>query len=142
MNIGAGAIAVTATYPLDVLRARVSALLSPNLVSIRSLLFQQHNLSKHGVINAYRGLSTTLIAMSLFIGLQQSSYDSYRSIALEYGEFKPSLSVFLTCGICSAITAQTIVYPLDVIRRRIQVDTRYMSDFTNYLISQKDNLYN
>ena len=37
----------------------------------------------------------------------------------------PSIELFAICGVAAGITAQSFVYPMDVIRRRIQTDTMW-----------------
>ena len=59
--------------------------------------------------------------MAPFIGVQQASYDALKSIALQYGGFDPSAQLFLLCGASAGLIAQSIVYPMDVYRRKIQV---------------------
>ena len=41
---------------------------------------------------------------------------------IDSGYFKPSVGCFLGCGAVAGLTAQAIVYPLDVVRRRIQLN--------------------
>ena len=55
-----------------------------------------------------------------FLALQQAAYDSTKRIALDAGA-EPSVPLFLGCSMTAGALAQTCVYPLDLIRRRIQM---------------------
>ena len=60
-----------------------------------------------------------------FVGLQQSTYDVVKAKAMDKNGFgmRPSAVLFLSCGAVAAMVAQSVVYPLDVIRRRVQMKT-------------------
>ena len=79
-------------------------------------------MAKEGATSFYKGLQPTLLAVAPFIGLQQASYDLYKQVFIDSGYFKPSVGLFLGCGAVAGLTAQAIVYPLDVVRRRIQLN--------------------
>ena len=106
----AGAIATTATYPLDVIRTRITASLG-----------NDGEIQRPDIRRLYSGLSPTLFAMSLFVGAQQASYDFLRLYATSNCGLAPSVNLFVGCSVCSGVLAQSAVYPLDVIRRRMQI---------------------
>jgi solute carrier family 25 phosphate transporter 23/24/25/41 len=78
--------------------------------------------AKGGVRGLWGGLGATLLAVAPFVGLQQASYDVMKLTLIDKGLASPSVGFFTACGVASGLTAQTIVYPLDVLRRRIQVE--------------------
>jgi len=109
---GAGACAACLTCPLDVVRARVT--LAGASIDMRKEAFSIHCM--------YRGILPTLCAVMPFIGAQQASYDVLRMGMMESGVISaPSVTAFAMCGALAGVVAQTLVYPLDVMRRRIQV---------------------
>ena len=118
----AGSMATLCTYPMDVIRAKLTVA-EPSLhapaPTMRSVF---HELTKtQGLRGLYGGIGATLIAVAPFVGLQQASYDVIKMTTIDNGLATPSVGFFTACGVASGIMAQTIVYPLDVIRRRIQV---------------------
>ena len=116
----AGICASTITYPLDIIRAQQTVAGSSDKTGI--LRTANNIMAKNGVRALYRGLQPTLFAVAPFIGLQQASYDLYKQLLIDSGYFKPSVGCFLGCGAVAGLTAQAIVYPLDVVRRRIQLN--------------------
>jgi solute carrier family 25 (mitochondrial phosphate transporter), member 23/24/25/41 len=115
----AGICASTITYPLDIIRARQTVAGNNSAGILRTA---NQIMAKEGIRALYRGLQPTLFAVAPFIGLQQASYDLYKQLFIDSGYFKPSLGLFLGCGAVAGLTAQAIVYPLDVVRRRIQLE--------------------
>ncbi|XP_035387721.1 graves disease carrier protein isoform X3 [Electrophorus electricus] len=111
----AGMTAVICTYPLDVIRAR--------------LAFQEG-----GISGFYRGLTPTIIGMAPYAGFSFFTFGTLKSLGLHhFPELlgKPSLDnpdvlvlkthVNLLCGGIAGAIAQTLSYPLDVARRRMQL---------------------
>jgi solute carrier family 25 phosphate transporter 23/24/25/41 len=116
----AGAAATTITYPLDVIRAKLTVATAGGdhgMVSTAKSI-----VAKGGVRGLWGGLGATLLAVAPFVGLQQASYDVMKLTLIDKGLASPSVGFFTACGVASGLTAQTIVYPLDVLRRRIQVE--------------------
>lgn len=115
----AGSMATVLTYPLDVIRAKLTVAKPSTNLSMVSIF---RDLTKtQGLRGLYGGIGATLIAVAPFVGLQQASYDVIKMTTIDSGWASPSVGLFTACGVASGLTAQTIVYPLDVIRRRIQV---------------------
>jgi solute carrier family 25 phosphate transporter 23/24/25/41 len=83
-------------------------------------------LSQGGLANFYRGLKPTLFAVVPFIALQNTSIDLMRDHALSE-DIAVSPLLLGAVGAGAGIVAQTVVYPLDVLRRRLQV-TNTVSD--------------
>lgn len=142
----AGGTAVILTYPLDLVRARLTFQVKPTLTpSIsaqpRSLAGRSailatiaHAFKNEGGIKAlYRGMSATLIAMIPYNACNFYTVDSSKRIALKsypdiFGKKDPKTgevtlktqSRLLFAAISAAI-ANTVGYPLDVTRRRMQL---------------------
>ena len=80
---------------------------------------------REAAVFAPYGLFPTLASVIPFVGLQQSTYDVVKAKAMDKNGFgmRPSAVLFLSCGAVAAMVAQSVVYPLDVIRRRVQMKT-------------------
>lgn len=117
----AGGTATTLTYPLDVIRTRITASIGNG--NGENGGYREAVRSWHGIKGLYNGLWPTLFAMSMFVGVQQSSYDFMRLYATspDHLAMSPTINLFVGCSVCAGIVSQTVVYPLDVIRRRMQI---------------------
>jgi solute carrier family 25 phosphate transporter 23/24/25/41 len=120
----AGIFATLLTHPLDVARARLTVQVKDKGSTGRAGIRQTFAtlIGNSGVRGLYKGLSPTLLAIAPFLAVQQSSYD-YMKTAASKKEWQPSVTLFACCGITAGTLAQTVVYPLDVIRRQMQVSS-------------------
>jgi solute carrier family 25 (mitochondrial phosphate transporter), member 23/24/25/41 len=112
----AGIVAQTLTYPIDVIRARLSTFDSGHSVTqcARDII------KESGYKGLYKGLYPTLFAVAPFLACQYAAADSFKILSADY-EIPLTTPVMLGITGTAGIMAQTIVYPLDVIRRRMQV---------------------
>jgi solute carrier family 25 phosphate transporter 23/24/25/41 len=76
-----------------------------------------------GAAGLYRGLGATLLQVVPSLALNFSIYESARQWATgsERGGARPGALTSLACGCLAGFTTSTITFPLDVIRRRMQV---------------------
>lgn len=141
----AGGTAVVLTYPLDLVRARLTFQVKSNATSAMktsSGLFSRsaildtmcHAFKNEGGVKAlYRGMSATLIAMIPYNACNFYTVDSSKRIALKsypqvFGKKDPKTGELtlktqsrLLFAAISAAIANTVGYPLDVTRRRMQL---------------------
>ena len=94
----------------------------------------------------FRGLVPTLFATSTLVGVQNMTYDGCINATTSYMGLEPSITLFMTCGAASGFTAQGVVYPLDVLRRRIQVyginnPQHNMKRFDNTFVNQMPQIF-
>ena len=113
----AGMTAVSTTYPLDMLRARmavVSRTKYPNLFETVKHIYQ-----KEGVATFYHGFTPTLLGIIPYAGV---SFFTYERLKLRHRKKHEDLSSHyrLLYGAVAGICGQTCSYPLDVVRRRMQ----------------------
>ncbi|XP_041921137.1 solute carrier family 25 member 16 [Alosa pseudoharengus] len=131
----AGMTAVICTYPLDVVRARLAFQVTGyhRYTGIANA-FQTIYLKEGGFSGFYRGLTPTIIGMAPYAGFSFFTFGTLKSMGLAHAPElvgRPSLDnpdvlvlkphVNLLCGGIAGAIAQTISYPLDVARRRMQL---------------------
>lgn len=128
-----GITAVTCTYPLDVVRARLAYQVYET--RYRSVWHTLTSIGKEegGIRGLYRGYVPTVLGMIPYAGVAFYSYEVLKSQMMVRFSFatKHSLdgsgTVVLTipatlvCGGLAGAMAQTVSYPLDVVRRKMQV---------------------
>lgn len=114
----AGASATTFTYPLDLLRTRFAAQ-GPDKVytSLRGGICDI--LREEGPRGFFQGLGAGVGQVVPYMGLFFSAYETLRSplasLSLPFG------SGDATAGVLASVFAKTGVFPLDLIRKRLQV---------------------
>lgn len=118
----AGATAASITYPLDVIRIRLAV--QPELKgfgdSVRSIW------AENGVRAMYKGFVPTLLSLSPFIAINFCTFDQLKTTFIKDQSAAPNPLLILSLGAASGIFAQTICYPLDTVRRRMQLKgTKY-----------------
>ncbi|RIB20826.1 mitochondrial carrier domain-containing protein [Gigaspora rosea] len=124
----AGITSVACTYPLDIVRTRLSvqsASLSgnegqkklPGIASTMKIIY----VTEGGIVALYRGLGPTLLGVAPYVALNFHSYEVLRKYFTPVDQTSPPVAQKLLCGALAGSFAQTITYPLDVLRRRMQV---------------------
>jgi len=117
----AGSVGCAVAYPLDLVRTRLAAQTTGRRHGILETMagIVQHD----GLLGLYRGLGPTLLQAGPNLAINYSVYESLRSrwLASSPGEKVPPVSVTLVCGSLAGIASSTITFPLDVIRRRMQM---------------------
>ena len=114
----AGAAATTLTYPLDLLRTRFAAQGSDRVyASLRSSI--RDIARDEGLIGFFQGLGAGIRKVVPYMGLFFSAYETLRpslvGLALPFG------SGDATAGVLAGVFAKLGVFPLDLIRKRLQV---------------------
>uniref|UniRef100_A0A673AVV1 Solute carrier family 25 member 16 n=2 Tax=Sphaeramia orbicularis TaxID=375764 RepID=A0A673AVV1_9TELE len=131
----AGMTAVICTYPLDMVRARLAfQVKGEHRYTGIANAFQTIYLKEGGMLGFYRGLTPTLIGMAPYAGLSFFTFGTLKSLGLKHfpemlgrpSSDNPDVLVLKTyvnllCGGFAGVIAQTISYPLDVARRRMQL---------------------
>ncbi|OTA69489.1 mitochondrial thiamine pyrophosphate carrier 1 [Hypoxylon sp. EC38] len=114
----AGATATAATYPLDLLRTRFAAQGNDRVyASLRRAISDIRR--DEGVRGFFRGLSPALAQIIPFMGLFFAVYEGAR---LPLGKMElPWGTGDATAGVVASVIAKTGVFPLDLVRKRIQV---------------------
>ncbi|XP_043375263.1 graves disease carrier protein isoform X1 [Dermochelys coriacea] len=127
--------AVICTYPLDMVRARLAFQVKGEHKYTGIIhAFKTIYTKEGGYIGFYRGLMPTVVGMAPYAGFSFFTFSTLKSIGLAQAPSllgRPSLDnpevlvlkthVSLLCGGLAGAIAQTISYPLDVTRRRMQL---------------------
>jgi len=106
----AGAVATTVTHPIDVIRHRL--IMSNDIHTFgqatRDILKEQRGL--------FKGYGSTISSLVPFIAINFVTFDTLKS-ELQW----TSVPGILSMGAVAAFSSQTICYPLDTVRRRMQI---------------------
>ncbi|CAO3620562.1 unnamed protein product [Cunninghamella blakesleeana] len=124
----AGIVSVVCTYPLDMVKTRLAIQSASLKINQTSNATQAKKLpgiiptllsiyrTEGGIPGLYRGLIPTTLGVSPYVAISFWSYETMKSFIDNETPTKR-----LVCGALAGSIAQTITYPLDVLRRRFQV---------------------
>jgi solute carrier family 25 phosphate transporter 23/24/25/41 len=128
----AGITSVSFTYPLDIVRTRLSIQSASfsnlqkeegkKLPGMWTLLANMYK-TEGGLPALYRGILPTVAGVAPYVGLNFMVYELARTQFTPEGQKDPSAIGKLGAGAVSGAVAQTITYPFDVLRRRFQINT-------------------
>ncbi|GAV65443.1 Mito_carr domain-containing protein [Cephalotus follicularis] len=117
----AGVTAASATYPLDLVRTRLAAQMST--IYYRGIWHAFHTICREeGILGLYKGLGATLLGVGPSIAISFSVYESLRSLWHSHRPNDSTVMVSLACGSLSGIASSTATFPLDLVRRRMQLE--------------------
>ncbi|KAJ7976319.1 Calcium-binding mitochondrial carrier protein like [Quillaja saponaria] len=128
----AGAVAQTAIYPMDLVKTRIQTYVCeggriPKLRTISRDIWVQE-----GPRAFYRGLVPSLLGIVPYAGIDLAAYETLKDVSKKHilHDGEPGALVQLGCGTISGALGATCVYPLQVVRTRMQAqhsstDTAY-----------------
>mmetsp|Transcript_4076 Transcript_4076/g.13384 ORF Transcript_4076/g.13384 Transcript_4076/m.13384 type:complete len:363 (-) Transcript_4076:294-1382(-) len=117
----AGVVAAASAYPLETLK---SVLTVERRQYGGSIIVSFVAICKdEGVFALYRGLAPTLIAMMPYVGVEFCVYETIKELLVKHYCATNSLSTIQTMliGAAAGAVAQTSCHPLDVVRKRLQL---------------------
>lgn len=125
----AGIASVVSTYPLDLVRSRLSiesaslGIEGTNKKQTTGILAMTIRVYKQegGIHGLYRGLTPTALGVAPYVGINFAAYEVFRAMMAPDAEHAPSTLAKLACGAAAGSISQTLTYPLDVLRRKMQV---------------------
>lgn len=111
----AGITATTCTHPLDVIRLRmaVETNLKGTMDAVRSVY------AENGLRTFFKGYFPSVVSLAPFIAINFASFDILKNAV--YDGKRPSTVGTLGLGAAAGLFAQSICYPLDLVRRRMQL---------------------
>nr|GMC82534.1 mitochondrial adenine nucleotide transporter ADNT1 [Ipomoea batatas] len=132
LRLGAGAcagiIAMSATYPMDMVRGRLTVQTDKSPYQYRGMLHALSTvLREEGPRALYKGWLPSVIGVIPYVGLNFAVYESLKDWLLKSNplglveDSELGVVTRLACGAAAGTIGQTVAYPLDVIRRRMQM---------------------
>lgn len=122
--VGGGLSGITAaslTYPLDLVRTRLAA--QTNTAYYRGISHALFAICRdEGPRGLYKGLGPTLLGVGPSIAISFSVYETLRSHWLLERPCDSPIFISLACGSLSGVASSTITFPLDLVRRRKQLE--------------------
>ncbi|XWS39045.1 hypothetical protein CRYUN_Cryun18bG0016300 [Craigia yunnanensis] len=128
----AGCAATVGSYPFDLLRTILASQGEPKVYpNMRSALFDI--IKTRGFRGLYAGLSPTLVEIIPYAGLQFGTYDTFKRWTMAWNRLRssntsstmddsPSSFQLFICGLAAGTCAKLVCHPLDVVKKRFQVD--------------------
>lgn len=132
----AGTVATTATYPLDLLRTRFAAQGTERVYA--SLLGGIKQIYRNeGMPGFFRGLGAANVQIVPYMGLFFTLYETFKPILSNLSlPLRWMGSADGTSGILASVLAKTAVYPLDTVRKRLQVQGPNRSKYVHHNIPE------
>ncbi|KAF3439578.1 hypothetical protein FNV43_RR17856 [Rhamnella rubrinervis] len=127
----AGGTAVLFTYPLDLVRTKLAyQVVGSTKLNVQGLMNNEQvykgirdcfskTYKEAGFRGLYRGVAPSLYGIFPYAGLKFYFYEEMKRHVPE--EHKKNIMVKLVCGSVAGLLGQTFTYPLDVVRRQMQV---------------------
>lgn len=138
-----GIISVFFTYPLEIIRVRMAyhtrtagaSQVKPSFLTTISKIYHESPQTLPGapqppsstifnrlpILKFYRGFSATTIGMVPYAGMSFLTWDFLRARLLPPPPSKPTPVADLAIGAIAGALAQTVSYPFEIVRRRMQV---------------------
>lgn len=120
----AGAVALTLVYPFEVATIKMAAQVhsdphktGPGMMAVLRSIAQQR-----GVVPGYQGYCVTLTSMMAYKALYFGLYDTAKGLIYHGETEEGSLLTKLLIASGTVLTAASLTYPFDIIRKRLVVD--------------------
>ncbi|KAJ3330813.1 hypothetical protein HDU76_004781 [Blyttiomyces sp. JEL0837] len=138
----AGLCSVFATYPLDFLRTRISIAQSSSSKTTNNITSSIPSSKRIGLVpiavhiyktegglrGFYRGMGVSLFGVAPYMALNLALYDYIRAATSSYTDYHDSAHSMmgtaigrLASGAMAGCISQTCTYPMEVVRRRLQI---------------------
>ncbi|XP_075656248.1 mitochondrial thiamine diphosphate carrier 2-like [Castanea sativa] len=129
----AGCAATVGSYPFDLLRTILASQGEPKVYPTMRSAFVDI-VRARGFRGLYAGLSPTLVEIIPYAGLQFGTFDTFKRWTLAWNRIRASNSglnytedgitsfQLLLCGLAAGTCAKLVCHPLDVVKKRFQVE--------------------
>lgn len=119
IGCGSGLLSTLMTYPFDLLRTRLVALQGKDFLSMTSVCREIY--FKSGFTGFFAGILPSLVLIVANLGVFFWSYSLARTAAAEINKKHKVWGVEAMCGFMAGATAKAVTFPLDTLRKRMQV---------------------
>lgn len=118
----AGITAASFTYPLDMIRARLAITQKNKYTGLANIVVKIYK--EEGFPAYYRGLIPTLLGIIPYAGISFFTYESLKKLYFDVMHDAKKLNPLhrLFFGACAGLLGQSVTYPLEIIRRRMQTN--------------------
>ncbi|PKA52188.1 Mitochondrial adenine nucleotide transporter ADNT1 [Apostasia shenzhenica] len=125
----AGAVAQTAIYPLDLVKTRLQTYACKGGIVPKLRTLSRDIWVQEGPRAFYRGLVPSLLGIIPYAGIDLAAYETLKDMSRTYilKDSDPGPLAQLGCGTISGALGATCVYPLQVIRTRMQAQRADLS---------------
>lgn len=113
----AGATSVLMTYPLDLTRAQLAVSKGNGSGFVKVLC---SNYSNGGVTGLFQGITPTLLGMLPYAGVAFTINEQSKRQIYKMKHRDPTVAEKMVCGGLAGLVAQSMTYPFEVTRRRMQ----------------------
>eukprot|EP00252_Welwitschia_mirabilis_P016526 TRINITY_DN3642_c0_g1_i3.p1 TRINITY_DN3642_c0_g1~~TRINITY_DN3642_c0_g1_i3.p1 ORF type:complete len:357 (-),score=59.34 TRINITY_DN3642_c0_g1_i3:361-1431(-) len=124
----AGIIAMSATYPMDMVRGRLTVQTDKSPNQYRGMCHALATVFREeGARALYKGWLPSVIGVIPYVGLNFAVYETLKDWIVKNRRLTSNdnselgVLIKLGCGAAAGTVGQTVAYPLDVIRRRMQM---------------------
>ena len=136
-----GVCSVLCTYPIELVRVRLAVQLQK--CTIKGTISQIYHEGNGKLFNFYKGFAPTILGMIPYAGTAFLTYEHCVRLSKRYFDGPLPMQAHLINGGLSGAVAQTISYPLEIIRRRMQVyslvDLNYATIFKSMQTIYREN---
>lgn len=112
---GAGITSTLVTYPFDLLRTRLAAHQLAQFLRMKQVVGAVH--AKEGVLGFFVGIKPSLLSVAANTGIMFWLYELAREVSRKHD--LPFIEGI--CGFVAGASAKAITFPLDTVRKRVQV---------------------
>jgi len=121
----AGLATCTLSYPLDTIRIRLAT--TPKIHNTQSGMIgiTRSLIKNEGVSALFRGLGPALLAFIPYHAIDLAMFDILKTLYIQSGDDRePTPMILLLCGGTSATAGQTVTYPINLVRTKLQADCK------------------
>ncbi|PIM98853.1 Mitochondrial solute carrier protein [Handroanthus impetiginosus] len=117
----AGITAASATYPLDLIRTRLAA--QRSAIYYKGIGHAVNTICRdEGCLGLYKGLGATLLGVGPSLAIRFAVYEILMPYWQSQRPNDSTVLVSLASGSLSGIASSTAIFPLDLVRRRMQLE--------------------